>query len=173
MCGTQQSGCWKAGASFLRQDVPAEAAPQPEGGLGRAGSWAGTCCGVGVVGRGPPGLGLSLTPAWAWEAVRSPALLSQLPPGLRAPHTNPCGCSWLPGAHPYPASKYLGLRGGGTRNKSELIPKPQGSGCGGRRGSSLFWVLPLQVGGVTWRPGDRADDLEPGALPGRPWCCVC
>lgn len=40
VCGARQSGCWKAGASFLRQDLPAEAAPQPEGGLGPAVSCA-------------------------------------------------------------------------------------------------------------------------------------
>lgn len=49
VCGARQSGCWKAGASFLRQALPAEAAPQPEGGLGQAVSWAGTCCAASVL----------------------------------------------------------------------------------------------------------------------------
>lgn len=41
--------------------------------------------------RRPPGLGLSLTLGWAWEAEPSPALPSQLSPCLRTYplHTSP------------------------------------------------------------------------------------
>lgn len=169
-------GAGKRGHHFSGRPCLLRQLPSQKVGWGRQCPARCRCCGEGTTEealRGPPGLGLSLTLGWAWEAVHSPALPSQLSPGLRAPHTNPCGCSWLPRSHPQPASKYLELRDGGTRNKRELIPKPQGSGHGGRRGSSLFWVLPLQLGGVTWRPGDRADDLEPGALPWEARVPVC
>lgn len=85
-------GAGKRGHHFSGRICLLRQLPSQKVGWGRRcagqGLAARRCCGEGTTEealRGPPGLGLSLTPGWAWEAVRSPALPSQLPPGLRAP----------------------------------------------------------------------------------------
>lgn len=165
-------GAWKVGASFLRTCLLRQL-PSQVGGGGQCPGWgpAGVC-----VGGGPSGLGCSLSPRTPprpgglgrlCAALPSPPSPGQPSPRLRSP---PHQSLWL---HAHPAGKYLGLRVGGTRNERELIPKPQGSRCGGRRGLSLSWVLPVQVDGVAWRLGDKQMTSNQQLFPWRHGRCVC